>query len=141
VVTTKEVTSMTFADVRYMTASDKEKLAKGWRTLVKHGFKWEHFTDRIYAHLTLRVGHIAHFDRSTFYATWLEQGGDRVEFLDRFLSYRVMDDYADVHAVMVSTVRECEVALREQARVDEVDRLTAMRDQLNARLLVLGEAA
>ena len=61
-----------FKDSEFMTVRDKELVLAQWRRFVERGFNFEHFTDRLYKHLTLHCSFIAHFDRSGFYSTYFE---------------------------------------------------------------------
>lgn len=71
-------------DAKFMTATEKELVLKQWTTFVKHGFKFEHFTDRIYKHLTLHCSFIAHFNRLGFYETYFIDHEDTLRFLGQF---------------------------------------------------------
>ena len=71
-------------DVEFMTARDKELTLKAWKTFVKHGFKFEHFTDRLYKHLILHCSFIAHFNRAGFYATYFRDPEATIKFLGQF---------------------------------------------------------
>ena len=59
-----------FKDVEFMTAQEKFKLVKQFERFVKGGFNWEHFTPRVYEHLHLHCGFIAHYNRHGFYETY-----------------------------------------------------------------------
>lgn len=131
------MTGIQFTDVEYMTADDKQKLVRAWTTFVKHGFQWSHFSDRIYKHLSLHVGHIAHFDRGGFWQTWFKDGEDRLAFIDHFLSYRVMDDYFDVHTAMKAVLNDHIENLSRKAVEDEISKLTLMRNNIDSRLTAL----
>ena len=52
-----------FKDSEFMTAKEKGLVLAQWRRFVERGFNFEHFSDRIYKHLTLHASFIAHFDR------------------------------------------------------------------------------
>ena len=56
-----------FTDEKFMTAKDKMLVLKDWERFLKNGLRAEHFTERIYNHLTLHCSFIAHYDRGGFY--------------------------------------------------------------------------
>ena len=60
-----------FTDVQFMTAKEKGMVLKNWETFLKHGLKKQHFTKRLYEHLHLHCGFIAHYSRDGFYSTYL----------------------------------------------------------------------
>ena len=41
-----------FADERFISTAEKELTLSAWKTFLKHGCKLEHFTERLYHHLT-----------------------------------------------------------------------------------------
>lgn len=55
-----------FTDVEFMAAKEKELVLKKWITFLKHGLKSQHFTKRLYEHLHLHRGYIAHYSRGNF---------------------------------------------------------------------------
>jgi hypothetical protein len=129
---------MTFTDAQFMSADDKRKLLKAWTTFVSHGFQRRHFTNRIYKHLSLHCGHIAHFNIDGFYSTWFVHGAARREFMAYFLGYRVLPDYEDVQEELKQVLARAVPELEAQATRDEVADLEAARDAINKRLAVLG---
>ena len=102
-----------FTDVEFMTAKEKELVLKQWRTFLKHGCKWEHFTTRLYDHLIQHCSFIAHYNRHGFYDVYftsvdgrrkffsqfdLNQGGASVEYGG--ISWRTREEYADINGEM-----------------------------------------
>ena len=74
----------TFKDAQYMSAKDKGLVLRAWELFLKNGLKFEHFTDRLYKHLTLHCSLIAHCHKSGFYATYFENSEDAVRFFSQF---------------------------------------------------------
>ena len=71
-------------DAKFMSATEKEMVLKQWTTFVKNGFKFDHFTDRLYNHLIQHCSFIAHYNRLGFYGTYFENPEDTMRFLKQF---------------------------------------------------------
>ena len=103
-----------FKDVEFMSAKDKELVLKQWLTFLKYGCRYEHFTRRLYDHLTLHCSFIAHFDRRGFYNTYFTSVDGRRKFFSQFdllhgggvsveyggVMWRKEGDYADINTAM-----------------------------------------
>jgi hypothetical protein len=57
----------TFSNVKFMSATDKEKILKAFNRFVKSDFAWSCFSKALYDHLYLHCGFIAHFNRLEFW--------------------------------------------------------------------------
>jgi len=112
-----------FTDAEFMTGKDKELVLKNWNTFLKYGLKKEHFTKRLYEHLHLHSGYIAHFSRHGFYSTYFEAGQDILRFFDRFCNYKVIADYEDLNTAMRQAYSKYKDAIKKQAEDDITDRL------------------
>lgn len=73
-----------FKDAEFMTAREKAMVLKQWKTFIAGGFKWDHFTERIYKHLSLHCAFIAHYSRAGFYGTYFENPEDTIRFIAQF---------------------------------------------------------
>lgn len=74
-----------FHDTEFMTAEEKRLVLRDWRAFIAGDFKRLAFTKRLYSHLILHCGFIAHYDQDGFYAHYFEAGTDRLQrFLDQF---------------------------------------------------------
>jgi len=105
-----------FKDVQFMSAREKELVLAQWKRFMERGFGFEHFTDRIYKHLTLHCSFIAHFDRNGFYSTYFENPEATIRFLNQFDSdnglrsaeygstWWLEGDYADINRAMCEVV-------------------------------------
>lgn len=102
-----------FKDVEYMSAKEKESVLKQWKTFLKFGCRFQHFTDRLYQHLIMHCGFIAHYNRHGFYEHYftsvdgrrlffsqfdLSKGGRSAEFGDVW--WRRNGDYEDINTAM-----------------------------------------
>lgn len=94
-----------FADSKFMRAKEKELVFKNWKSFLRHGLKKEHFTKRLYEHLHLNCGFIAHYSRSGFYSTFFENGQDTERFFEHFCRYTAQNygayrEYDDLNTAM-----------------------------------------
>jgi len=122
-----------FTDVEFMTAREKELVLKNWRTFLQHGLKKEHFTKRLYEHLHLHCGFIAHYNIHGFYSTYFEAGQDTERFFEHFCGYTAANygancDYDDVNTAMRQVYEEFKVEIMSRAQVD----ITSSLDLLDA---------
>jgi hypothetical protein len=134
-----------FRDVKFMSVDDKRLVYQQWCRFLGAGMPWEKFTDRIYKHLSLHCGHIAHFNREGFYQTWFADGASRREFINLFLSDSLLQshrsggpDYEDNNGAMASVLEARKDSLLSEATSAEVARLQGERARIDARLRELG---
>ena len=73
-----------FRDAEFMSAREKALVLKAWVRFLKKGLREEDFSDRLYKHLHLHCGFIAHYDRAGFYASYFENGEVTSRFLSQF---------------------------------------------------------
>lgn len=74
-----------FQDEQFMSGAEKQLVLKAWITFLKHGCRSEHFTDRLYQHISLHCSFIAHFNRLGFYEFYFGSPGEQtIRFLDQF---------------------------------------------------------
>lgn len=71
-------------DVEFMTAEEKEKVLRQWKTFLKHGLQFKHFMPALYNHLIQHCSFIAHYDRQGFYDTYFETPTDTIRFFRQF---------------------------------------------------------
>ena len=112
-----------FTDVKFMTAREKELVLKNWKTFLKHGLKKEHFTKRLYEHLHLHCGFIAHYNIHGFYSTYFEAGQDTERFFEHFCSYTkanygAKSEYDDINTAMRNVYKEYKAEILSKAQVD-----------------------
>ena len=76
-----------FTDAKFMSAEDKALVLRDWERFLQHGLKRQYFSRRLYEHLHLHCGFIAHYDPSYFHFVYFEAGQDIERFFDEFCSY------------------------------------------------------
>ena len=116
-----------FRDAPYLGAREKGLVLKAWVRFLKRGLRFEDFTKRLYEHLHLHCGFIAHYNRSGFYAEYFERGEDTARFLSQFdirgecrsVEYGgtvlLQGDYEDLNRAMVEEASRYMPALQERA--------------------------
>ncbi len=78
--------STDFLPTKFSTAADKADYGNAFLHFVDAEWKQSVFTEKFYSRLCNTFGHIAHYDRATFYSTWFGCDADRLRFLDHALN-------------------------------------------------------
>src|SRR6267378_2376737 len=107
-----------FADERFMSAVEKELTLNAWKTFLKHGCKLEHFTERLYYHLTQHCSFIAHYDRYGFYDVYFRIPNTQAfRFLDQFDPGKpgISAEYGDIWWLNSPTGCDLSRAMRQVA--------------------------
>ena len=127
-------------DAHFMTAKEKEMVLRQWRLFVRHGCKADHFTERIYKHLSLHCSFIAHFNRQGFYGTYFVNPEKTFRFFSQFdcakgnlsveyggNSWMNDPEYSDLNTEMCKVFESCAVQIYKncQDRTREIDLATA----------------
>ena len=112
-----------FTDVQFMTAKEKELVLKNWQTFLKHGLQRKHFTKRMYNHLYLHYGFIAHYSRDGFYSTYFEAGEDTQRFFEHFCNHTTTMDYDDLNTAMQEVYSKYQNNIEKQTEDDVTERL------------------
>jgi len=113
-----------FKDSEFMTAREKRLVLANWKKFLKQGFKQKHFTRRLYNHLHLHCGFIAHYNIQGFYTTYFEHGADTVEFFKRFCDTAQnywATDYKDLNTAMLEVYKTQKAAIDKRVSED-IDR-------------------
>jgi hypothetical protein len=131
-----------FKDSEFMTAKEKGLVLAQWRRFVERGFNFEHFSDRIYKHLTLHASFIAHFDRRGFFATYFDDPEATIRFLRQFdidygyvsveygSSWWIKGEYEDINHAMCDVVETCKGRLYAELEQKVRGRDLAIASQL-----------
>jgi len=116
-----------FTDVEFMTAKEKELVLKNWETFFKYGLQRKRFTKRLYDHLHLHCGFIAHYNIHGFYSTYFEAGQDTQRFFEHFCNHTTTVDYDDLHTAMREVYNKYRDTVRKQTEDDVTERLKLLR--------------
>jgi hypothetical protein len=114
---------MMFTDTQFMTAHDKELALKDWERFLGHGLRKAHFTRRLYEHLHLHCGFIAHYNIHGFYNEYFEAGQDMERFFEHFCSYTAQNfgayaEYDDLNVAMRDAFDRHKASITHQAEED-----------------------
>jgi hypothetical protein len=137
---------MTFTDTKFMSAKDKELMVKDWERFIKalaqgdlgtvtqteYGAISKKFTKRIYLHVSLHCGFIAHYNISGFYGEYFDRPEDTVRFIDQWDRSKgcppaemggCLPEYQDVNIAMMDIVDlyKIEIAARCHRQIKERD--------------------
>ena len=136
----------TFTNTTFMSAVDKQKVVKQWRSFVASDFARSRFTKAIYQHLNLNGGgFIAEFNIDGFYSAWFAPGVPRQRFIRVFLDggpmgYGLREGaYSDINNAMADMLRDARRHLLAEARQAERTQLLGARASIDARLTVIDQ--
>lgn len=115
-----------FRDERYMSAQQKYKAYKKFKSVIEK--RDINLMDKnLYEHLHLHCGYIAHYDINGFKATYSEPK-DFLEFCENFLilntdriSWRSMEEYADVQRAMIEVLEQHIDQIRKEVENHETE--------------------
>ncbi|HYR88499.1 MAG TPA: hypothetical protein VE422_30750 [Terriglobia bacterium] len=122
-----------FHDSEFMSAREKRLVLKAWVRFLKNGLRFEDFSDRLYKHLMLHCGFIAHYNRLGFYEEYFERGEDTTRFLSQFddrgecrsvegvNSWWFHGEYADINKAMIEEGTKYIPGLIERAQASQRD--------------------
>jgi len=124
-----------FTGVEFMTAQEKELVLKDWKTFLANGLKKEHFTKRLYNHLHLHTGFIAHYLICGFYSTYFESGPDVESFLKAFMTNTVHRrganvDYKDINDAMRKVYQQYAQRIRQMINADIDNKLGILEESI-----------
>lgn len=138
-----------FTATEYASAAEKAAFATQLARFIDGGFTRTSFTHPLYRRLCTMFGHIAHYDRDGFYATWFATDGDRVRFLENVLGWRAPGSarftFCDVERTittwlaesgLVETLRERAVQALEAADLESLASLVRRYPEQARRLVV-----
>ena len=114
---------MMFTDAQFMTAREKELVLKAWEKFLQHGLGKPQFTRRLYEHLHLHCGFIAHYHIHGFYSEYFQAGQDIERFFEHFCSYTAQNfgaytEYDDLHVAMRSVFDRHKIGIAQQVEGD-----------------------
>jgi hypothetical protein len=105
----KRFTADMFVPTKWDSAEDKAKFANDFVRFVKSDFKGTLFSNKFYKRLSNTFGHIAHFDRGGFYATFFTTTADKVRFLGHTIAFPCYGDpaftYSDVEKKLIDWLK------------------------------------
>jgi hypothetical protein len=98
-----------FVPTKFSTALDKADFGNAFLHFIESEWKETLFTKTFYNRLSNTFGHIAHFNRTTFYSTWFTCDADRLRFLEQTLEWPCWGEagftFCDVERALQREVR------------------------------------
>jgi hypothetical protein len=99
-----------FLPTKFSTAADKADFGNAFLHFTDSQWKQTLFTERFHYRLYNTFGHIAHYNRSTFYSTWSTCDADRFRFLEETLRWPCWGDpaftFCDVERALQREIRK-----------------------------------
>lgn len=115
-----------FKDAEFLTAKEKEHVYKDFVKFVENGFQIEQFTKKLYDHLHLHCGFIAHYDKTGFYANYFKEPEDTKSFMEHFdrdnrnfNNYILHGDYEDITTAFCDFIDDVKSSIYERCRNSE----------------------
>ncbi len=112
-----------FKDTESMTAREKELVLKNWDKFLKQGLQKNYFTKRLYHHLYLYCGFIAHYDLGGFYSTYFDAGEDTQRFFGHFCNHTTTRDWNDINTAMKEVYSKYRRIILKQTENNMAERL------------------
>lgn len=82
------ITKEQFKEVKFLSSIEKYQIAKHFQRFVKNGFQAQDFNKRVYNHLHLHCGFIAHYNINGFYQEYFNGSKtDLKRFVEHFLKF------------------------------------------------------
>jgi len=113
-----------------MTAEEKQKVANDFSRFVNavdcdYDNCQKFFTKRLYEHLHLHCGFIAHYDQNGFFSTYFENPEDTKEFFKELRKGFGYVEYNDVESVMKQTIESHKgaIAMKMDSRELQEDKI------------------
>ena len=118
---TPEFTAGAFTPTKWSTAADKARFANHYVRFVEGGFADTSFPKWFYTRLSMCFGHISHYDRDGFYATWFTTKRDQLTFLRQALYHPGYEDpaytYSDVEDALRNWIMESGIPQRLEREI------------------------
>ncbi len=121
-----------FTEAEFMTAREKELVLKNWERFLKGNFKKTLFTKRLYDHLHLHCGYIAHYNREMFHAEYFQSGPDTKRFFEYFLQntqrFAGVSEYEDLNAAMREVYERYQGTILQNVQLDMSTKLALLEN-------------
>ena len=120
-----------FTDAQFMTARDKELVLRDWERFLQHGLARARFTKRLYQHLHLHCGFIAHYNIDGFHNEYFQAGTDTERFFECFCSYTAQNfgayaEYDDLNRAMRDAYERHKASIAQQVEQDVSRRIAVL---------------
>jgi hypothetical protein len=115
-----------FMPTKFSTNADKADFGNHFLRFIESEWAQALFTKDFYHRLSCCFGHIANYDRTTFYETWFTSDSDRLRFLEHTLRWPCWGEpeytFSDVERAIQQEVRKRNYLARYELRAAEAVR-------------------
>ena len=115
-----------FTPTKFSTDAYKAEFGNHFLLFIESEWAQALFTKDFYHRLSCCFGHIAHYDRATFYETWFASDCDRLRFLEHTLRWPCWGDpgltFSDVERAIQQEIRNRNYLARYELRAAEAAR-------------------
>jgi hypothetical protein len=115
-----------FVPTKFSTAADKADFGNAFLHFIESEWKETLFIKTFYNRMSNTFGHIAHFNRPTFYSTWFTSDADRLHFLEQALEWPCWGDpaftFCDVERALQREIRKRNYVARYELKAAEASR-------------------
>jgi hypothetical protein len=119
-----------FVPTKFSTAADKAEFGNAFLHFIESEWKETLFTKTFYNRLSNTFGHIAHYNRPTFYSTWFTSDADRLRFLEQALEWPCWGDaeftFCDVERALQREIRKRNYVARYELKAAQSLRAAEM---------------
>ena len=119
-----------FVPTNFSSAADKADFGNAFLHFIESEWKETLFTKTFYNRLSNTFGHIAHYNRPTFYSTWFTSDADRLRFLEQALEWPCWGDaeftFCDVERALQREIRKRNYVVRYELKAAEAVRSAEM---------------
>jgi hypothetical protein len=121
-----------FTPTQCSSAADKAEFGNTLLRFLDAGCPQELFTNKLYRRLSMSFGHIAHYDRSSFYDTWFTRARHRAAFVEKTLRWPCHGDpeftFSDAEYAIQQVMRQRNYLARFELKAAEALRTAELRD-------------
>lgn len=119
-----------FQATKFSTTPDKANFGNTFLHFIESEWALTLFSKGFYKRLSMCFGHIAHYDRTTFYETWFTSDANRMRFLRHTLDWSCWGDpeftFCDVERAIQQEIRKRNYLGRYELIVAEAVRSSEM---------------
>jgi hypothetical protein len=129
-------TSLQFTATNHSTVVDKATFAEALLAFIESGCSVRLFTEKLYRRLSMCFGHIAYYNRISFYDHWFETAKRRLAFLQHTLRYSCCGDpestFCDAERIIQEELRGTNILQRYHLAAEkDTNKLTAIGDSVD----------
>jgi hypothetical protein len=112
-----------FVPTKFSTSADKADFGNTFLYFIESEWKETLFTKTFYNQVSNTFGHIAHYNRPTFYSTWFTSDANRLRFLEQTLEWPCWGEaeftFCDVERALQREIRKRNYVERYELRAAE----------------------